>query len=616
MNWVEIAWSMMASASVTLGLVHLLVWSKQRSRYAHLAFFALTISVAAFSLFEQSAMRSQDPAAHAALIRWAHVPLTLVVLSILAFVHLYFRAGRLWLAYAAAACRLLALLLDFVTGVNLNFESVSALTHVALPGGAAAAVPIGVANPWQVVAQIGNVLLVAFVVDASVELWRRGDAVSRRRAALVGGSLGLCVVGVSVLAVLIVTHVVEAPTMLTPGFIVVVLAMGYELSADVVAAARLTDRLRISEAGLRTSEERFRAVIEAAPNAILLVDGEGRVALTNAQAHSLFGYSREEMIGQPAELLVPPRYRPLLESYRGGDAAEARSRVMGSARELQVQRKDGEEVPVEAVLQPMRTAAAMFVLVSLVDLTERRNIERTAARQRDEIAHLSRVSILGELSGSLAHELNQPLTAILSNAQAAQRLLARDPPQLDSVAEILADIVKSDRRAGAVIQRLRSLLRKEETQRQPFDVNDAVQDALRLMHSDLLSRRVLVTSELAEKLPAMTGDRVQLQQVLLNLVINGCDAMEGQDCRRCLSVRTRATAAGNIEICVTDDGGGIPPQDLERIFEPFVTTKPQGLGLGLAICRSIVESHGGRLWATNNAERGATFHVELPAQGA
>ena len=256
----------------------------------------------------------------------------------------------------------------------------------------------------------------------------------------------------------------------------------------------------------------------------------------------------------------------------------------------------------------------LFVLVSVVDITERRNVERATARQRDELAHLSRVAMLGELSGSLAHELNQPLTAILSNAQAAQRFLAQSPPRIDKLAEILADIVKSDHRAGAVIQRLRSLLRKEEAQRHPLDINEVVEESMRLMRSDLLSRQVVVSTDLADALPAVSGDRNQLQQVLLNFVINGCDAMDGQEADRRLLVRTRTTAHGNVEVSVADRGAGIPLADLERIFEPFVTTKATGMGLGLAICRSIVEAHGGRLWATNNADRGATLHCELPAK--
>jgi C4-dicarboxylate-specific signal transduction histidine kinase len=265
------------------------------------------------------------------------------------------------------------------------------------------------------------------------------------------------------------------------------------------------------------------------------------------------------------------------------------------------------------MLAPLQTEKGPFILASVVDVTERRRLEQATARQRDELAHLSRVALLGELSGSLAHELNQPLTAILSNAQAAQRFLAQSPPRTDKLAEILTDIVKANHRAGSVIVRLRSMLRKEESKRLVLNLNNVVEESLRLLRSDLLARHVTVQSDLAERLPSIEGDRNQLQQVLLNLLMNGCDAMEGQAADRCLTVRTQQTGRATVEVTVSDRGLGIPVADLDRVFDPFVTTKAQGLGLGLTICRSIVEAHGGRLWATNPAQGGATLHCELPA---
>jgi two-component system sensor kinase FixL len=313
-------------------------------------------------------------------------------------------------------------------------------------------------------------------------------------------------------------------------------------------------------------------------------------------------------------MLIPERFRGPHVRLRDDYARDPQTRAMGTGRELFARRKDGSEIPVEAALSPMPTQEGAFVLVSVIDIAERRDLERATARQRDELAHLSRVAMLGELSGSLAHELNQPLTAILSNAQAAQRFLAQSPPRLDKLEEILSDIVKSDHRAGAVIQRIRSLLRKESAQRNPLDINDVVEETLRLMRSDLLNRHVAVRADLGEGLPTVSGDRNQLQQVLLNFMMNGCDAMEGRGMDGRLLVRTRTTAAGNVEFSVADRGTGIPSADLERIFEPFVTTKSHGMGLGLTICRSIVDAHGGRLWATNNSDGGATLHCELPAQ--
>jgi len=243
------------------------------------------------------------------------------------------------------------------------------------------------------------------------------------------------------------------------------------------------------------------------------------------------------------------------------------------------------------------------------------DLERTR-QQQAELAHLSRVTMLGELSGSLAHELNQPLTAILSNAQAAQRFLAHDKVDLDELRDILKDIVDEDKRAGEVIRRLRLLLKKGEVQHQPLDVNEVVLEVLKLVRSDLVNQGVTAHTELAPGLPLLHGDRVQLQQVLLNLVMNACDAMSGvvRDERQFI-IRTKPADGQGVEVAVSDRGRGIPADHIERVFQPFFTTKPHGMGLGLSVCRTILTAHGGKLWAENNPDRGATFHFTLPVSG-
>jgi two-component system sensor kinase FixL len=203
----------------------------------------------------------------------------------------------------------------------------------------------------------------------------------------------------------------------------------------------------------------------------------------------------------------------------------------------------------------------------------------------------------------------------LSNAQAAQRFLARDSVDLGEVHDILKDIIDQDRRAGAVIGRWRTLLRKGEIQLQPLDVNDVTNEVLRLAHNELIAHNVTVVARLTPGLPAVRGDRVGLQQVLLNLIVNACDAMKlNEAARRHLTVVTGPDGAGAVQISIADRGGGIPADRLERVFEPFFTTKEGGLGLGLAICRSIVAAHGGRLWVANNADHGATFCFTLSTQ--
>jgi two-component system, LuxR family, sensor kinase FixL len=233
--------------------------------------------------------------------------------------------------------------------------------------------------------------------------------------------------------------------------------------------------------------------------------------------------------------------------------------------------------------------------------------------QRAQVARLTRLAALGELSGSVAHELNQPLTAILSNAQAGLRFLAHGECDLDEVRGILADVVEEDKRAGEVLRRLRLLLKRGEAQRRPLDANEAVQDVLGLVRAELMNQGVCARAELRPDLPPVLADRVQLQQIVLNLVLNACEAMSAQDAgERALVVRTERLDPDGICVSVCDRGPGLSTEARERLFEPFFTTKPDGLGLGLTVSHTIVSAAGGRLWATANPDRGVTFHFTLP----
>ena len=220
---------------------------------------------------------------------------------------------------------------------------------------------------------------------------------------------------------------------------------------------------------------------------------------------------------------------------------------------------------------------------------------------------------MGELAASVAHELNQPLGAILANAEAADLFLNQNPPALDELRDILTDIRKDDERASEVIRRMRALLRKHELERLPLEINSVAADVLQVVSSDAALRNVVISADLAPGLPKILGDRVHLQQVLLNLILNGMDAMAGElRERRRLSVRTRLSTGGLVEIAVVDSGHGIEPDKLPRVFEPFFSTKPNGMGMGLSISRTIIAAHYGRITAENNAAGGATFRITLP----
>ncbi len=249
------------------------------------------------------------------------------------------------------------------------------------------------------------------------------------------------------------------------------------------------------------------------------------------------------------------------------------------------------------------------------DITDHKEAENETRQLRDSLAHLARVNTLGALSGSLAHELNQPLGIILSNAQAAQGLLAQDPPDLTEVRDILADIVAADRRAGEVIGRLREMLKRGEVSLRPLLLNEVIEEVLHIANSDLIGRGITVVHDLAADLPPIAGDRVQLQQLVLNLVVNGADAMAStKPGMRRLHFQTKLHH-GRVQASVRDEGAGLPA-DPDRLFQPFYSTKPQGLGLGLSICQAIVDAHHGRLWAEPHPDRGAVFHFELPITGS
>ncbi|TWI03543.1 PAS domain S-box-containing protein [Luteimonas cucumeris] len=728
MTWVDIIWPALGGVSLALGLLHLLIWLRQRNQPALLMFTLAAGAVSMLAIFELLLMRAQTPQQYAALLRWGHLPVAILAIALVGFVLLHFRAGRAWIGWTACALRVAITLPGLLSGGSLRFRQITELQPIELWGGVMVATPIGTASPWVLFAQIADLLLVLFLVDTIMAVWRRTrDRDERRRVLLVCGSMIAFVVLTSGWSMLVAFGWLQAPLGLNLPFLAVLLVMSYELGGSVIRAAMLEKQLRETESSLRGSEqrfrftadavgiglwnwhvderkawlteagsallgvegegridadsflarvspldreivarardealqrtgnfqcefrmsqpdgslrwlaatgrveptpagspsllrgvvlditrqrqaeERFRLVVEYSPTAILMIDGNGAIALANTQAERVFGYSNAELLDLDIDTLVPSLARP----QRSREPIRTPGDKPVIARDLSGCHKDGGRVPIEVALNPIRIADDLYSLASIIDISERLRYEKELALQRSELAHLSRITLLGEMSGSLAHELNQPLTAVLSNAQAALRFLDRETPDLVEVRESLVQIVENDKRAGEVIRRLRAMLRKDPVDHQALQINDVVQDVIRMVSNDLLNRSVSVSLDLAPGLPAVNGDPVQLQQVLLNVVINACDAMGDLHGGRALAICT-GRAPDGIRIDVSDVGRGIPEEDLERIFEAFVSTKREGMGLGLTVCRTIIQAHRGTLWATRNTSAGATFHVLLP----
>jgi two-component system sensor kinase FixL len=371
----------------------------------------------------------------------------------------------------------------------------------------------------------------------------------------------------------------------------------------------ITERMR--------AEERFRQVFEAAPNAMIMVSDDGTIALVNAQVKKVFGYRPSELVGRPVEMLIPERLRHEHPMHRKRFMDDPRARTVGAGRELFGRRKDGSEVPVEIGLNPIRTRDGLFVVASVIDITERQKAEAEAQELRQELAHIARVATMGELTAAIVHELAQPLAAILTTAQAGLRLIAAGKYDAEQVPEILRRIVADEERARRVIEHLRSMFQKGKVERRPLMLNQVLNDVVSVVQRDAERRRVALVLNLAAPALWVSGDRVQLQQVLLNLIVNAFDALDGvSDRPRTVTLRAHGVDGQQAQMDVEDSGPGIGAERLGSIFNPFVTSKTGGMGMGLSVSRSIVIAHDGRLWAENGPTGGAIFHVVLPAIAA
>jgi PAS domain S-box-containing protein len=373
--------------------------------------------------------------------------------------------------------------------------------------------------------------------------------------------------------------------------------------------------LRQAEQDVRASEARFRTFVDHATDAFFLHDQNLTIVDVNRKGCESLGYTREELIGMhPREFdagLSEASIAQLARRVGDGDTVTF---------ETLHRRKDGIVFPVEIRARKFDTREKRFHLSFARDISERKLAEETLRGKdnalqvaRTELARVSRLTTLGELTASIAHEVNQPIGAMATNAAACARWLAAKPPDMAEAQAALQNIVADGKRAGEVIGRIRALTRRQAPRMELLDVNLKVREVLALAEHELKTHDVVLRAELAPKLPGVAGDRVQLQQVLLNLIVNAIEAMSGvQDRPRELTIASARSDANAVVIEVRDSGPGLEQESAERVFEPFYTTKAQGIGIGLSISRSIVEAHGGRLWAAANRPRGAVFRFTLP----
>lgn len=734
MNWFILVWSMAGATCLTLAWVHSLVWWQQRRESAANFLFALAaVSTAALAAMELWLQLAESPEEYRLVLRWAYVPFTAIFLSLVAFVRAYLKAGRWWLFWSAIGVRCLALILNFSRVTDVDFQRIVALLPLSFFG-QSQVFQSGVIRPTVLIGLGGQLLVLAFVADAAVTAWRRGD---RQQALVVGGGILFFTTAALVHIILLNWRLVVTPVMASIYFSGIMTAMGAELSYLVARSRRLEVDLRDSQVKAQLAataaklalwdwslpEDRFSFTPEGRllhgfpPERTITLDiflatvaADGRASVRQAlqsaaeRGEDLHADCRIELpngavrwlelqgkIG-PASPGRPPRMlglslditerkqaeeslrqserfsRTVLDSLRSniaildragkivavnepwdrfcqanggatsglgiganylevcrGAAATGDSAAQRTVEGLQAVLEGGSMLfeleypchsPAEARWFMMRVvplaSTAGGAVVSHTDISHLRVMQLEKDQLRRELEHTGRVSLLGELSGSLAHELNQPLAAILANAQAANRWMAKGVPDLVEVKAILEDIIAEDKRAGEIVSRVRALARKATPERKLVDLNQVVRDTAALMRSELIAADLPLRLELDPALPPVRGGQVELQQTLLNLLLNGLQAQAETDRgRRSLTVTTRR-AEDQVIIAVRDGGPGLSDEVKARIFESFFTTKQTGMGLGLALCRRTAENHGGRLSAENHPDGGAVFSLSLP----
>jgi PAS domain S-box-containing protein len=384
---------------------------------------------------------------------------------------------------------------------------------------------------------------------------------------------------------------------------------------------QIADR-KHAEEDLRSIEEKHRVIVEAANDAMVSMDEKGAILLANPATSRIFGYDLVEIVGKPMTMLMPEMMRRLHQNGFKRYLDTGKRHVNWQGVEVTAQRKDGQEFPVEVSFGELTSDGHKVFTGFIRDISERKQAEeqlraseRNLQTTQAELARVSRLTTMGELAASIAHEVNQPLTAVINNASACLRLLANNNLEPEVLRRALAGIIADGTRASTVLARIRGFIKKEPAEKSELDINEVIQEVLVLAGRELYEHEVLPDHQLKADLPSVLADRVQLQQVLLNLIMNGIEAMAAvSDRPRLLGVQSRIDESGDVLVAISDSGTGVG-LELDRVFTPFFTTKANGMGMGLSISRSLIEGHGGRLWAAPNSPHGAVFSFTLPVTG-
>lgn len=607
MNWMTITWPMIAAACLTLGLIELNIGLAQPTQRAARVLFALSaFTVACISGLELAIMRTATLTDWWPLMRGLDIAVGMMMVFLTAFIWVYFGTGNRWLALAVPCLYAAGLVFDYLPGAGMTYQSITGLRTVGTFGGASFNVIDGVSNPWNVFPYLAVIALVVFVINASVKFWHCGK---RRGAVMVGGSVVVFFLTGGTQAALIEMGCLDMPYMISWPYLVILLAMARELNADVLAAAKLSQELQ-------ASEQRMELAGAAANLGMWSLDAAQDTIWANPRARDLLGFSESEPLNLARFLCaVHPDDRDTVT--RTIETALATEHQHEAQYRISLPGRRTRWIAARGQVERNPSGKPVRLHGVLLDNSAHQDSEIQMQELRSQLTHVARVSMLGQLASALAHELSQPLGAILRNTEAAELFLQHDPPDLDELRAILLDIRYDDQRAGKVIERLRVLLKRRSIDSRSVLMDELLVDVAALVRLDTVVRHIQFGINAAPTSIAVMGDSVQLQQVLLNLILNAMDAVEAIPAeRRTVTVGISRHNEREAQVAVSDTGNGIAPDELQQLFEPFFTTKSNGLGIGLSISRTIIEAHGGRIWAENNAGEGATFRFTLPLAGA